>query len=368
MATFSIGLTKDFDESQIAVKDITTYPQTVNTVSMTQEKISRIMLYSTDAFVADFNSNFANPGSAVLDAEWIFPTDNDTVYSVSMYTGIDWDAVTVDCDSWAIAFYDGDFWINKSVNTKDTGTDPTPRDDNDWARLYVGAAIDFTALGGSNYAAITEAQMRDILETSRSTSSVTEADDGLAQTEGDPFTIAKTDCHEWTITSNLAVDIPMTIELLDVDYSSVDDSLTFSGSEALIDLDDYDSGGDGAYLVKIVYTVSAIENTIYLPIYEFCDAEDCYMQLFQYILCHCSDPCDDCDDDYATRKYDLDMIGHALFQIKQYVYLDKYQYMGIMNINDTRQDLIDTISLMIDKLSIIVDRCGLCDDDDDNEV
>jgi hypothetical protein len=179
------------------------------------------------------------------------------------------------------------------------------------------------------------------------------------------FTLSKTGCHTW----KLSTDDAMTTAYIKL-YTYMDvllnDELVFNSSnECSIDLDIYDGGGDGAYYIQLTSTDIRPVYT-YLCIYDFCDAENCYKALFKYVLCKCTDPCDeDCIEKYQLeqKRLDLELIFALYTDIERNVYNERYKYYGITSINDSRRTLMSQIGRAITKLSVVVDRCGMCSDE-----
>jgi len=174
------------------------------------------------------------------------------------------------------------------------------------------------------------------------------------------YTTKKIDDHKWEI--DFLVGDPVTeVSLLDVELNLLE-ILSFEDTSVNVDLVEY---GDGTYLIKFVRT-SLVEE--YVPIFDLTDSFACYKALFAYILCSCDDPCNDCDDGIREREYDMNSIMALMINLKEMIYLEKYQYMGIYSVNDTRESLLGEIGAMIDKLQIISDRCGLCDENSTNSI
>jgi len=275
--------------------------------------------------------------------------------------------VNIDFGPFAIVHSNGYYFIKQTAGTiNPTVASPAAPHLNrtDWGILVIDEALDLTAIGGSVYAALTEEDIHDLCVYSIDTA--TEQMDyttGVIEIDCPPVTITKTGCHLYTIT--VADDVTVTSAILQ-DYSG-NTLESYSISETTLDID-LTTYGDGVYVFHIEYTYSAIDYEIEEPIYDMCDAYDCYTALFKYNLCACDDPCDDCDEDLMARKYDEDTIRMLISQIEKMVFLDKYRYLGVYDVSIEREDFIEEVGTMVDKLKIITDRCGLCDELDTNII
>ena len=174
------------------------------------------------------------------------------------------------------------------------------------------------------------------------------------------YTALKMDEHDWRINFSGLSGTITDVDLLDYDQNTLESITDIGSSYFNVDISEY---GDGSYLVKITLSDGTID---YYPIFDISDAQACYAALFKYILCNCDDPCDDCDDGIRARTHDMNSIRALIDSVKEKVYFERYQWMGIYSLSDTRQDFIEELGLMIDKLNIITDRCGLCSETDTN--
>jgi len=321
------------------------------------------MTWSLDAFSSDFNVDMTNPSDV---SDWNIPVTNGYTYDVKGFWFYVWDtSVNINFGQYSVVWYNGYFWTKITAGTVNPSTGSPAPDTSllTWVPLKPGGNITFAGGAIGPYVSLTEEDIYEICTYSIETASEPiNTASGMIEIDCPPFTVTKDECHQWTI--SITANSISSASLLDYSMDEIVE-LTTSTTSVSVNLDDY---GDGAYIVKVIYTDNVDTFTAYIPIFDLCDAYDCYINLFKYNLCKCSDPCDDCDEDLTSRKYDEESIRILIDQIKQMIYLDKYQYIGIYSIDTTRNDMIEDIGSMIDKLKIITDRCGLCDETMTNEI
>lgn len=184
------------------------------------------------------------------------------------------------------------------------------------------------------------------------------------------FSIVYRGDHTWRLTDGSAGATIGQIRLIKYDSTVLDTSLTFEGALTLdIDLSTYEDGGDGVYIIEIYDDAKNL--LARLPIFDFTDTRACYLIAFKYMICKCQDPCDaDCieREKIDQRRDDLIRI-HALYnEIVMQVYVDRYQYMGIMSVDDERSEFINSVAKSVELIKEVVDRCGLCTENESNVI
>lgn len=363
----SISITGSSNCGYMTIEDIATYPMST---SYTQGLVARALFYSIDAYVTIEGYDFSNPGNATTAARWNIDIVNINTYNVNVYYVIDWSCgVSTSFIDGSICFYLGDFYFNASGGALNNTTDPPPNPtlDGDWEKIVIGNTL--TGYGALSTDDDLYAVFYDVYVTNTSVL----LGYGLANFKNECalFELTKTECHEWTISDNTGGYTIGDITLTKYDGTSLDTTLSFTDDELTINLDDYDDGGDGVYLVDVEYNDGSVDVVAEFVIYDFCDVKTCYNSLFKYIYCKCNDPCDTgCEDvnDMDSRFYDMTLISGMLRTIEEKVYVDRFQYIGILSISDERNDFILEVGTAIDKIKLVADRCGLCSDTDTNIV
>lgn len=359
MGTLSLTCVFDVATQQVTATDSSTYGITWRDETFLQTALSRALFWSTDDFSSNADSDLTDPG----DYEWTFAAITPNTYSVKAYFILAYDAglTKIYLPPWTIASSGGKIYIfNPTSDEVQTFATSNPATDSDWKELAVGKALNMTAYGGSNYASLTDIDIYNIFELSYDKACIPGYATAEVTTSDQEYTVTKTDCNEWEIEYLYGTKTFDTVLLLDYNGDTLE-TLTPDGYTINVDLTNY---GDGAYIVKITYTDDSIA---YVTIYEICEAQACYKQLVKYLLCSCNDPCDDCDDN-LSRMADLNSLLTLFEALKEMIYLERYQYLGVYDLTDTRDEMVTEIGTMIDKLIIITDRCGLCDEDDDNTI
>jgi hypothetical protein len=173
------------------------------------------------------------------------------------------------------------------------------------------------------------------------------------------YTRKKTDDHYWVVEYDEVGNPILDCFLLDAGMNRLK-PLPFDSSRVDVDLVGY---GDGMYVIQVRRQSGAVA---YVVIADFSDAYSCYKALFRYILCRCSDPCQDCDEDMKARMYDMNSIMALVETLREMVLLEKAQYAGIYSMSVARRSMVDEMGAMMDKLHVITSRCGLCSGSETN--
>jgi len=158
--------------------------------------------------------------------------------------------------------------------------------------------------------------------------------------------VTKVDDHkfkvEWLSTGDLtAVDL--------FDYSSnYIRTLSPADNQVTVELEK-----DGVYYLSMNINNGTIH---YAEIYDFTDAEKCYLNLMRDILCNCL-TCEDC----PGKNYERALNFANMYQLlKNMVSSDQIIRAGIITTDVLRGEYIEMMGLMIAKLAILTESC-LCD-------
>jgi len=78
------------------------------------------------------------------------------------------------------------------------------------------------------------------------------------------------------------------------------------------------------------------------------------------------DPCcEDCDDDITEtmwrQRHDLNQMIYYLGYLLAYINVESVSYLGVFDVDSTRQEYVNRVGDYVDKLLVIADRCGECD-------
>ena len=350
MVTPVISLDKS-SNGYLGITDITTY-------TAGQRNLTGIQVFwSSDAFAADVNFDQSNSDN------WQVPAAAQQTYTVQGFYSYTWDVLNnVSVGPFGIVLYNGYFYIKKTAGTLNPSTAPLDPmlDGTNWTPFVLGKACNLSAIGGSNYTALTEADMYAVCVLSTQQVGTTTATvASVTLIDQDAFVLTKQDCESWQVEININCTL-INAELIDYDGTVLVSNIAPSGTIIPIDLSSF---GDGSYTVKITYDdpISQVTTWVMIPILEVCNANACYDLLFKYVLCKCDDPCDPCENLY-TKWHDLLLIRELVTSINQMVDLQHSQFVGLYPITQSEGDLLTDIGQMIDKLKLVTDRCGLCTD------
>ena len=360
MDEFLMSSVFDVATQQITINDTTGYPVVWRGDNYLETELSYSLFSSTDEFSSNASVDITDPSNR----EWIITAITPNAYKVKMFCVLRYNAqlTNVIITPLTIATDGGKLYIYNPPNDSTSVTFATsqPGVDPHWKEIKIGNALNLTVHGGSNYASLTAIDIYNIFELSDDKANIVGWALNDVITSDQEYNIEKTDCNTWSIEYLYGLKTIDTVELLDYNGDLLE-TITPAVNVVNVDLTEY---GDGAYIVKITFTDDSIS---YVTLYEICEAQACYKQLVKYLLCSCNDPCDDCDDN-ISRMADLNSLLTLFEALKEMIYLERYQYLGIYTLSDTRDQMITEVGTMIEKLKIITDRCGLCDEDEDNTI
>ena len=355
LSAFKISVSPSVDCSYVYVNDVSTYP--VGGSARTEVGIA--IFWSVDDFSNVAGMNIVN------NYDWYFDTINGSTYTIHAFMVPIWDSgETYDgTTNGMIVWHEGYFYMQ--TNSGPTG-EPGAYGGSGWDLLAVGETNPLPAGGtldeDSLYTAFKTRLIDDVFNLGY-TEAFTEIDCAA-------FTVTKTACYEHTITNVNSYTVTE-VKLYKYTGELLDDELVFSSGAISIDLEDYDGGDDGVFIVEITYSLSGARKIAQVPIFEFCGLQECYKAAFKYIQCKCTDPCDsDCleQEGVEQRRNDAVLLFGLYHQILNQIQIDRLQYAGVMFIDDDRNDYISEVGRNIEKAAEIVARCGLCTDDDTNTV
>ena len=356
---FRIFADPDQDCTYIFIEDLTIYPYE----TLERSDLGVALFYTSDLYTSIDGYDIYN------NTDWSIPSTNKTLITIKAFVTDIWSGTATYNSSteYKIVWHDGYFYYQSAaIPSGEPGAFGT----TGWGLIAIGETnpLDGTFTTGLDiydlfvYSIVTEDQDYTWSEIN-------------VETNCPAYSITKTACHKHTITDNSGATITVgEVKLYRYDGTLLDDELVFSGGEINIDLEDYTDGDDGVYYVEIwgqESTDTSDELKAQLLIYDLCDAETCYKNLFKYVICKCNDPCDeDCEDTYniAQRRYDMNLIWGMYKQIEEYITVDKFQYMGMGSIDETRENYVAQVGRMEDKLKVITNRCGLCNSAESNDI
>lgn len=346
LSDFIITAERSDDCSSIEISDLTSYPYSTKE----RDELAIALFWTIDDWTSVEGYNIEN------DEAWSVDLQNNKTFKFRAYLTPIWDSGgTYNAGTNGMILFHYTEFYQQSLDAP--SGEPGAVGTTGWDKLDVGE----TGIA-------TDEALEALFETALKTGSFDYGytDESITISCSD-FVLSKADDHEWTVTNNSGNDVN-SVELKKYDGEILDDELEFDGTSLSIDLDIYEGGGDGVYILKIAHG-SPREDYTWLVIYDFSDAENCYVQLFRYVICKCSDPCDvPCNEqnEVEQRKNDMILIKGLMEAINKYIYVDMWQAAGVLKITDTREKFISQVGDMIDKLSIVVGRCGTCDDDETN--
>ena len=352
MITPLISLSINDDGSILGIKDITTYADPV------RDDVALLIVWSKDAFVADFNLDLTNPNPG----EWNEMVANGYTYNVLAFASYIYsNAINVEYGLKAIIYDAGNFYIKTSVagiNYYALDLVPPSEDPANWKLFKEGTTLTFE---GGVEETLTAEDIYTLIGVSLGLSEPIASVTAVIEANANSVFLEKLSCHSWRVRNN------STKAISSVNLLKYDDTLlaTLIGSDTvLVDIEAY---GDGMYIVQIILdNGNNTESMVEYPLVDFCDAYDCYVSLFKHWLCSCSDPCasgSDCDETLQTKLDDMNAIRELISSIMLMVQFNASQNMGVYGILDSSEDFIVEIGMMIEKLNIITSRCGLCDDE-----
>jgi len=164
--------------------------------------------------------------------------------------------------------------------------------------------------------------------------------------DGD-YTLVKTDDHQFSLVWNGSGNI---LSYTVRDYqgalvetgSATSNTLTFTFTE------------DGAYYVELTIDDRSIH---YVEIYDFTDAEQCYLDLIKNVLCECVE-CDDCPGPLYNKQLHFVTTYQLL---RDAIYVDQAARIGLVSTETLRDEYINTMGLMIKKLGLLIEDCTCTD-------
>jgi len=348
----------------IFIQDVTTYPVFTD---KTRDDLGFALFWSVDDFSNILGYDIGN------GTDWYLDSNDYNSFQIQLFVVNIWDSLeTYDASTYrCIVWHEDGFYMQKT-NGAVTTEPGTVAGETNWALLGIGETDpvnggtidDDETLYSLFYESLyTQAQEQGISLI-------------YVKTNCPLFSLQKNDCHEWTVFDRSGSSITVSeVKLLKYDGTLLDDELEFSDDELSINLGDYEGGDDGVYLLEIWGqelgdTTDELKAT--LIIYDLCDSEECYKQLFRFVICKCNDPCNDtdCNEQYdiEERRYDMNMIWGLYNSIAGYVFTDKWKYMGVLTITEDRMTFITQVGRMIDKLKVVSSRCGMCDDEATNDL
>ena len=354
-----ISLQTDTTNGYLEVIDITDYSSYTHPVAI-------LIAYSNDAFASDVHTDMGNP----YPGRWTIAVDNQKTYTVDGFYFHTYEStLNLNFGQWSIVFYGGFFYVLTQDVTKNPSIDDLrpSEDPANWTALIIGNPVTvdtFTTL------ALTEAELvtlcLDSINTHACPIGVITATQYI---DYQIFSLMKKDCDSWLITINVASFVGA-VALLDYERSKIKD-LALSGGTIDVDLTEY---GDGVYYIGIEFYLTdpgtyvdintvPMPYNVFIPIVELCDAQECFKALLKYSMCHCDDPCDDCDKGNTARYSDMNMIRELITTIKEMVYMEKSLEIGYYSMAEAGDGVYAEIGQMIKKLKVITERCGLCDPD-----
>lgn len=358
-----ISADADKDCGSIYLKDVTEYP--IYTAK-TRALLGYALFWSIDDFVNVLGYDIGN------GEDWYADSDENSAFQIRVYAANLWDnGDTYDGTTYRKIVWHSIGFYMQTTNGAVTSEPGTVAGGSDWQLL---ALTETNPLGGT----IDDGDdLYAVWEEGFLTQGQDEGISNLYITTNCPlFTLEKQSCHNWRVNDNSGSTITVgSVILKKYEGTVLDDELSFSSNIADIDLGNYVGGDDGVFIVEVWgQLASESEDTLKaeLVIYDFCDAWTCYMELVRWNMCKCADPCDkeDCEEQYdiTERRYDMNSIFGMLGTIERYVYRDRWEYIGVLSIEDDRDTLISRIGQMVEKLSIIVNRCGKCTTDATNDL
>lgn len=334
----------------IQVEDISTYTGGMENYT------GVILCWSTDAFALNYNVDQTGFANSIWQISAI-PQDTYSFYAFYFYK---WDvSLNVSLNRYAIVWLNGVYYIKitSGVLNPSTAASAPDVDPTNWALFMPGSSFTINAVP---YASLDAEDIYTLCAASVITNSQPIATTkAIIYVDTDQFVLTHLDCLTWKIVININCSVS-SVKLYSYDHTEIGD-LPILGNEVDVNLTD-----DGAYTVEIIYSPigASYESIAKIPIYEVCQANECYTKLFKYIICSCNDPCapdsEDCGKT-SVLKQDMQLIRELVTQLNQMVFLAYSQTVGIYSLSTSQEDLITIVGQMIEELHIVTDRCGLCD-------
>lgn len=338
----------------VEVTDITTYPYH----TYDRDEVALALFYD-DADFAGPNYTGAllnNPNQFGTPAVWGIGPFTDELISVRVFVVMIWIADVYPAG--AVVHYNGQFYYTVAG----AGAGDVPGVDVTWTLITVAnqAEIDaafavFTAnptlIWGVNGWSDAEYQVL------------------CGAAEADPSTLVKTSCYHYTLTDNTGTNDIKYVTVYAYGNSTALISTTLDptqGTTLEIDLTTY---GDGVYLVEFGNDDPAVdasdEWTDTFVIYEYCGVWECYQGLFTAIMCGAYNPCcNTCDpallEKYIRYREALNMMTGLMLSVIAYINVERVKYLGIFDIDDTREGYISRVSDYLVKLKELASSCGIC--------
>lgn len=322
--------------STIVVYDQTDYSTWVSGAARADCGIA--LFWSTDGFATSYG-DLSNSTDG-----WSIVSSSPNTYTINGYIVPVWDGTAVPYINNSIVFseLDNTFYHNSSGGNN--STQPGTHASVGWTALTTSSYSTFNTHVGSGALDYGYTSIQEELTC-------------------DKYTLTKLSCYEYELSFS-ASTVDKTITVTKYNDTALDGwvDITVTAGDLTADID-LATWGDGVYKLTIVETGQDDYNII---IYELCTILACGTNLLDTLFQADVDPCcEDCDDDITEtmwrQRHDLNQMIYYLGYLLAYINVESVSYLGVFDVDSTRQEYVNRVGDYVDKLLVIADRCGECD-------
>jgi len=166
----------------------------------------------------------------------------------------------------------------------------------------------------------------------------------------------KKDCHKFIVINPLLNET----EVILTDFKgNIISTVTVDPSFSYVPIE---TPQDGVYQVELKNITIPLEDSIFIPIYDTCDTEQCYYNLVTQV--QCSEECIDCNENDKNRvektREALNRMTGLMFFLEKYIKIETDKYLGLTTIDASRRSDIAKVDLVLKRLEITMNLCSDC--------
>ncbi len=167
----------------------------------------------------------------------------------------------------------------------------------------------------------------------------------------------RTACHEYTLKVEEYTNHPRTIYVKDMNENIISEYTAEIG----VDLISITTPKDGAWIIESWYDKDGTFTLIsQYPLYDLCDAYNCYMTLINSMHCPTNSECDEILKEEQMVREALNRLSGMMYFLDQLIRLESDSYLGIHIIEETRMSKILDVQNLFDKLELTINNCSSC--------
>lgn len=286
-------------------------------------------------------SNFTNPGSTSSFGTWEIDIPNTLKmeYQIVAYWCPLW--ISGSYNEGDIVFYNGDFYAKSSIGL---GTEEP------------GTGTEWTLLTVSDYDIFNDASFM--------TTPIVLKSNVFEEVLGCPaYQVLFKDCDG----NHRLVDNSENVNSKRFYVSRLDETVVIEATVMTAEYMDFSLAEDQVYVLTVEEETSPSvwEEVAKIPVYEYCHLKTCATALMQNLLSKEFDPCcENCDEAVkSSMQKQQFMLNQFLFlygTVLAYIHEEKIEYLGLLEIDGSRDIYLQNIENLFYKIKKILERCDLC--------